>query len=109
MNFDGLERAILRWIRERTKDAQLKAQLVKAELGSREHTGAGRYTTFLVPSEMTECKTEKIDGPRIDSPVLESGGGCILWCADGRVDTLEFFANGDSFPELIEEFQLKTR
>jgi len=107
MNFDGLERAILRWIRERTKDAQLRAQLVKCELGSREHTGSSRYTSFLVPSEMAECKVEKIDGPSIDSPKLEGGGGCILWCAEGRVDTLELFTTGDTFPEHLEEFELK--
>lgn len=51
-------------------------------------------------------KGRAIEGPYIESPHLEAAGGSILFLEDGRLDVLELYANGDSFPESLTEYTL---
>ena len=50
--------------------------------------------------------TDPIPGPDITSSVLPSGAGTVLFVTDGRVETLEIFAYGDEFPEVLTDFEL---
>ena len=46
--------------------------------------------------------------PYIESPVLEYGASSVIFLEDGRLDTLEIFAYVGPFPEVIEDYSLKT-
>ena len=111
MQFTRLEQDILRWVAERADTPALIAQLNGAEPVSREHTGAGFFVQISVPPETVPLSGEEwsrshIDGPAILSPGLEYGGDSILWITEGRINCLEVYAYGGSFPKELEDYRL---
>ena len=62
---------------------------------------------LAVPESAKACglaRAPEVPYPYIESPDLEIGAGCVLFLVDGRLDTLEIFAYGNSFPEDIDEY-----
>ncbi len=98
-----LEAAVLEWIASRFDDPALKKQLDRAMVSERTHTGVGCYSTLAVPCDTDisvaayACRGP-LSGPYFESPVVEMGGGTLLWFEGGRPQCLEIYANGDYFP-----------
>ena len=111
MKFNKLEKAILKWFLENTDDAGLREQLSQVSLKSRKYTGAGFFVGLTVPEDAPRITEERADinavpGPYIESASLEAGADTALFINDGVAETLEIFAYGDSFPEVLDEYVL---
>lgn len=107
MELTDLEHEILDWIARNSHDDRLRDQLRQVEATAREFTGVGSFTTLQVPSSAprVEFRVSPID-PSIEGSQLEHGGGSVLFFNDGHASTLELYANGDCFPELIGDWHL---
>jgi hypothetical protein len=98
------ESAIFRHIAAGTADDALRAQLENVQVASRKYTGVGCYSN-LVPAESAPATQDPygshgpLQGPDFESACVKYGGGTLLWFKDGRVNSLEIYANGDFFPE----------
>ena len=111
-NMKKLERDILNWIAARCGDQSLAEQCRQATAPFREYTGVGVFVTLEVPESVEVCglaRAPEVPYPYVNSPDLEYGAGCVLFLEDGRLDTLEIFAYGDSFPEDIDDYVLEDR
>jgi hypothetical protein len=98
------EKAVFAWIRTNYDDPSLRAQLQMARICSRDHTGVGCYCELVLsggvpPTNAYYGKRGPLDGPGFKSPVLEHGGGTLLWFENGYATTLEIFTFGDDFPK----------
>ena len=98
------EKAVLEWVSTNWGDPSLQAQLETARISSRDHTGAGCYSELVPsvgapPTQAGYGARGPLDGPGFESPVLELGGGTLLWFENGFVKTLEIFTYAADFPE----------
>lgn len=111
MEFTRLERAVLDWIAEHVDVPNLAEQIRVSVPTEREHTGCGSFTTLSVPSELPPVKSRSpIYGPVIKSEGIEHGGGALIFLDDkGHIETLEMYASGDRFAEVITDFTLEAR
>jgi hypothetical protein len=98
--FTKLEAAVLRAICEMhlSDRAALEAQLSTAALISRENTGAGFYTNFVVePSASAAIAGERLrNGPEARIEGLQHGMGFILWLTEGYASSLEGYSYEES-------------
>jgi hypothetical protein len=108
--FTRLEREVLDWIAQRTRDPALAAQCASACPVKREHTGAGLYVDLAIPDgvpPITNFDYGEYD-PVIESPDLPFGGGMVLFCENARLKLLEIYAFGNEFPESLDVFELRS-
>jgi hypothetical protein len=108
-----LEAEILKWIADRNPEyrSRLLAQINVAEITQREYSGAGWFVHFRIPkneerSHMLPVDKIRLNGPSIEGPGLEAGGGCILFLKDGLLDFLEIYAFGGIFPKELQQYKL---
>jgi hypothetical protein len=106
-DFTNLERAVLAAICEMhsADRAALEAQLSTATLLSRENTGGGFFTRFVVDraSSVAVGGMRLRDGPAIRIDGLEHGMGFILWLKEGYADCLEGYSYAESTTGLALE------
>jgi len=107
--FTQLEAAVLKWMAERLNIPHLQEQIKVAVVTDREYTGVGFFTSLSVPSDTPSIHcSSPISGPVIESNEIEHGGGAIVFLDDkGHIKTLEMYANGSHFQEVITSFELK--
>jgi hypothetical protein len=89
--------------------AALGEQLGRARVASRQFTGAGFYTTFVVPAEVPRIDMSEVDhrigDVAADLARLDHGAGFLLLLRDGALDLLEGFSYGEPWPEAVDEFR----
>jgi len=108
MTLNTLETSVLKWIKQKYSDPILAQQLDNLEVLGKKSTGCGFFIDFSlsksVPPLSKEVFPERaITGPFIKSSGVELDGGSILFVEDGRVATLELYANGEFFKDDITE------
>ena len=101
--FSAFEAAVLERIAVGSRDAALQEQLARAELGGRDYTVVGCYSTLLVPADAPPTVAPyssrgPLRGPDFESKVVEHGGSTLLWFKAGRASRLEIWAHGEYFP-----------
>ena len=111
MKFTDIENDILTWIRERTENQPLRHQFAAARPKKREYTGVGCFVDLELPDDcplvdVVQGDGRTISGPQIRSRLLECGAGSMVFVEEGRVDLLEIYAYGNSFPKNLTEYQL---
>jgi hypothetical protein len=98
--FTALERAVLNEICDMhpADQAALRAQLLTATLRTRENTGAGFYTRFVVERRSSAALAGERSrvGPETKIDGLQHGMGFILWLKEGYADCLEGYSYGES-------------
>ena len=98
--FTPLELAALNSIFEETPElaAALRGQLAVATVTERTNSGAGFFTTIAVPHSAARVDSPRVLGEETGARVagLEHGLGFVLFMNDGRFDTLEGYAYGES-------------
>lgn len=125
MSPTDLERDVLQWFADELDDPALRQQLAAVTVTAREYTGAGFHVRLavaegvpslpdhggeiLIPSMGISVlePTFDDDGPRIESPELESGGSAVLWRGEAVVLRLELFGYGSHFPERLVEYSIR--
>ncbi len=98
-----LETAILDWIS--TRHPSLAAALATIDVDRRDHTGAGIFV-HLSADAGDGWDRPPVEGPCIESPDLEHGGGSLLWLLRGVPACLELYAFGVTFPTSLADFEL---
>jgi len=87
----------------------LREQFRVAQVVSRELTGVGFYTTFLIPPEaprLVEAKSLRLGDVSADIDGLQHGAGFLLFINGGAIDFLEGFSFDEPWPVSTERFQL---
>jgi hypothetical protein len=107
MNATKLENAILDYVMRHNDDKELRDQISRIQVASREHTGVGLYVNFDSvdrPSTMKIANPRQpYSGPNIESESLDFGAGSVVWCGDdGYLSCIEIFSYSDHYPS--EEF-----
>jgi hypothetical protein len=106
-NFTSLEQAVLAAIcaMHATDRSALETQLSTATLLSRENTGAGFFTRFVVNRGSSAAIGGKRlrDGPTAKIEGLAHGMGFILWLKEGYADCLEGYSYEESTTDLVLE------
>ena len=97
-----LENAVLTWLAEACPE--LHQQLQHAQVSEREFTkGGGVFLSLSLPPEAmplpSSGDTERIDGPAITSPELQSGALVTLWLTSGQVSSLEIWSCASDYPQ----------
>ena len=109
MQFTAFERNVLDWYLAKCPDEGLRTQIRAAVVSRRDRTRVGFFLDLSVPAEarlVGSNVSSHLDGPFVESPALEHGGGAILVSQDGRLLFLEVFAYGDHFPEQLTDYRL---
>jgi hypothetical protein len=105
--FTLLERAVLTAICEMhsADRAVLEAQLSTATFLSRENTGAGFYTRFVVERATSAALAGERSraGPEIKIDGLRHGMGFILWLKEGYADCLEGYSYAEPTTSIVLE------
>ena len=106
-NQTKLEKEILEWLIN--KAPELGEQIKQCTVSERRYSGAGFFFDLSVPKNIKPLEIKgTIQGPEIKSKELSHGAGSILFLKDGYIDMLEVFTYADSFPEKLENFELKS-
>jgi hypothetical protein len=100
MEASQLERDIFDWIADR--HPELKAPLANPAVVRRDRTAA--FYTYLI-DDVESCDSH-IEGPEIKSPLIDAGGGSILWLNEGKPVCLEVYSYSDNFTEELSEYEL---
>jgi hypothetical protein len=107
LDFTSLERAVLQAICKMylADRAALGAQLSTATVLSRQNTGAGFYTHFVVERASSDALGgERLrSGPEARVDGLQHGMGFILWLKEGYADHLEGYCYGESTARIVFE------
>ena len=111
IEFTSLERDIIDWLQLHCDDHQVQRQLPHLILRKRDYTGVGFFVHFSIPPNVAPPPdsvgdSTPLPGPDIASPELDAGAGTAIFLTEGKLDCLEIFAYGDSFPETIENYTL---
>jgi hypothetical protein len=105
--FTPLERAVLTHICDMYSSdrAALEGQLSTATLLSRQNTGAGFYTRFVVEQSSSAAIAGERSraGPETKIDGLHHGMGFILWLEEGYADCLEGYSYDDSTTDIVLE------
>ncbi len=112
MEFTKLEGDILNWIIDHIENPILEEQLNHAIPVKRDYTGSGFFVHLFIPDNIPSLPYDEGDvdpfpGPMIVSEQLEAGGDTVIFVTNGKIDCLELFAYGNTFPEHLENFTLK--
>ncbi len=106
--FNILEKAVLNWIAGNSKDPNVIAQIKAVQFVERGWTKVGFYVKLAVPEGLGIIgsieKRTVMNGPSIESKDIEFGGGSLIFCEKGYLDTLEMYANGSFFRENVTDF-----
>ncbi len=105
---EKLDKDILSWIADETKDVELSAQIELAEVSRRDYMRTGFFIYLQVPEGLAkvDAKIQPVC-PHIEGPDLMDGAGCSLFLRDGVLHYLEIYARGGFFPESLEQYELK--
>jgi hypothetical protein len=106
---EKLDKDILSWIADATKDSGLSAQIELAEVTRRDYMRTGFFVYFQLPGGLPKINAPiRPVCPHIESPDLMDGAGCTLFIREGYLHYLEIYARGGFFPESLEQYELKT-
>ena len=79
-----------------TKEPSIHKSLGQLEVLSREYTGVGGYTNFLIRDSSPDAFEQRIGlDELITMPSVPNGMGAVLFCKGGRPQCLEVFTFGD--------------
>jgi hypothetical protein len=108
MECTKLERSVLDWMAKHVCVSNLTNQIRTAVPTDREYTGCGSFTTLSVSADLPPIDAASpINGPVIESDGIEHGGAAIIFLKkSGHIETLEMFAFGNQFAEVITDFEL---
>ena len=107
-----LERAVI----EHTLDGSdpvlevLRGQWAASCVSRREFTGAGSFTTLLVPPSVRTLSTKRrfaLNGPTVQVLHREEPIGSVSFDEEGRLAVLEMFAYADPWPEDTSTFSIE--
>ena len=107
-----LERSVLLAMAEDDSEREaLLRQIETARVVDRDYTGVGLYTKLAVGAEVPRLKTPNRsieDYPKLSliHPELEVGAGVILWLADAKIDTIEFYTFAGDWPKNETAFEI---
>ncbi len=80
----------------------LRQQYASAEVASREFTGVGFFTRYLIPDDVPLVQPTYIAGGLVELQLeeLQYGAGSVLFARDGKLSMLEVYTNaGEPWPE----------
>lgn len=91
----------------------LLAQLVLAELISRDYTGVGLYVHISVPAtaprlDLARWKIEHMPAGYAEHPLLDAGAGLIVWLENGLISCLECYTYEGDWPSDESLFRVTT-
>lgn len=79
-----------------TKEPSIRKSLGQLHVLSREYTGVGAYTNFLIGDSSSDAVEQRIGlDELITMPGVPNGMGAVLFCRGGRPQCLEVFTFGD--------------
>ncbi|MDP1626565.1 hypothetical protein [Parvibaculum sp.] len=87
----------------------LRSQAERAQLSSRDYTGAGFFCVFTVPSDVTPLARHlDFEFGDVNAQIagLKHGAGFVVFVRDGRLDMLEGYSYDEPWPEVIGDFEL---
>jgi hypothetical protein len=86
--------------------AALRNQLTRAEVHSREFSGAGFFTRFAVPAGATpvDARLRTLGDAVADIEGLTRGAGFTLFLQCGVIDMLEGFSYDEPWPKEVTRF-----
>jgi hypothetical protein len=96
------ERQALAAFQERFGDGEIyKQQIETLVCTRRENTGVGCYSHFSVPATVPRLASSSaiLTGLNGEASGIEHGVGFILFIKDGRIDCLEGFTYGETWPD----------
>lgn len=84
----------------------LRAQLAVCRVQSRELTGHGFFTDFVVPPRLAVAGIGRtvLDGVQAELDGLRHGAGFVLFVEDGLLATLEGYAFDEPWPGRVEGY-----
>ena len=88
----------------------LRQQAERADVSSREMTGVGFYTKFLVPSSSARPAGQpsfKLGDVNGSAANLKHGCGFLLYVDDGTLTMLEGYTYDEPWPDEIQELKLE--
>jgi len=109
MRFTSIEREIAQALIHASpaKDLLL-AQLDRANVASREDTGAGMFSVLVVPDDCDPApgveRLDSFDGV-LSHAELARGVGAILWLSAGRLSNLELYSFEEPWPKDWERIE----
>ena len=108
MTFTALEQDVLNWIAKHSTNPAVARQVATARPVAREYTGVGFFVDLEVDADLPRVSfgVSPLD-PAIISPQLDCDGGSVLFFEGGLASMLELYANGDTFPEEVESWELR--
>lgn len=111
MELNSLERMVMEMLLTGDEPALqiLADQFRTATVSSREMTGVGFYTTFMVaPQEprLNGAKSLQLSDVSADIEGLEHGAGFVLFVKDGMINFLEGYSFDESWPAHTDNFRL---
>jgi len=90
--------------------AALRRQFEVASVASRELTGAGFFTHFVIPAETVSAPLQggKLQFGDVEATIvgLQHGAGFLLYIQDGVIQMLEGYSYEEPWPSNIEGFRL---
>ncbi len=93
---------------------ELRKQCEQASIESYELTDTGFYLTFSLPANIP-CLTEKVSNVKgdfcfgdVEAKIenLQGGASFLLWIKNGKLKMLEGYSYEETWPEIIDGFQL---
>lgn len=104
-----LEIKVFDWYLNNLSSVKLINQVKNIQITNREYTGHGFYSDIIVPDAIADLDDKDtiinpIDGPIIKGPDIDVQGETILFIENRRINLLEIYSYGDSFPEKPQEF-----
>lgn len=87
----------------------LREQFRVAEVTQRELTGAGFFTTFLVPPQVPRLEGDRtftFGDVIAEMEGLEHGAGFLLYVRNGSIDCLEGYSYEEAWPDTVSGLRL---
>ena len=107
-----LEPTILKFLLDNAPEHRdvLMHQLASSALESRDYTGVGFFTNFVIEESAPKCSISNFELGDLSVTISGQDCGCILFIKDGVVSFLEGFTYGDDWPstehiEKLEKFK----
>jgi hypothetical protein len=109
-----LEKAVLDTMLDKPGEPfeTVKKQLAHAAIASREFSGVGFLTDFVVPPDapVRRDSPDKEIGPvGAEFPGLQHGAGFLLFIRDGVVSMLEGYTYDETWPTNTDDFEVHTQ
>ena len=112
--FTYLEKMVLeKLLAYKNKHASnIKAQIIKAKVESRENSDVGFITNFIIPDDAPPLSTlsrNKVLEVYAQHPDIHAGAGFLVWFENGKLSSLEGYVFMGRWPINELKFRIVTR